>query len=82
MNEREQLSDVELAEQGYRVLCWSCDYSTCRCPAFHNMPKLVFSRPAPRNSIGLPMIRPTERVILPAGTVYEAWRTAIERGPP
>jgi hypothetical protein len=82
MNERVQLSDAELAEQGYRVLCWTCDYSSCRCRAFDNMPKLVFSHPLPRNSKGLPMIRPTECVILPAGTVYEAWRTAIERGEP
>ncbi|MFZ3326173.1 MAG: hypothetical protein WA231_09890 [Methylocella sp.] len=82
MTAREQLSDVVLAEQGYRVLCWTCNYSTCECHAFDNLPKLVFSEPLPRNSKGLPMIRPTERVILPAGVIYEEWRTAIERGEP
>ena len=73
-------ADAELAEQGYRVLCWTCDYSSCQCHAFDNMPKLVFSRPSPRNSKGLPMIRPTERVILPSGTLYEEWRTDVEVG--
>ena len=51
MNERLHISDVELAEQGYRVLCWTCDYSSCRSHAFDNMPKLVFSRPSPRTAI-------------------------------
>jgi hypothetical protein len=68
-------------DEDWRPLCWTCDFSTCECGVWTDSPKPV--HPAPRNRLGLPMIKPIEVAALPAGAWdYESWRTPAEKDDP